>query len=452
MTGARLVMMGAMMGHVRADPPADGPMSGGKLRRKQQLLLCLSASLVVWSLLREGPSLTAKEEEEDVSKHDRDDDESCTGAVASNGKSVTSQRTAEECLDVLGRDGAWVRDWDYAAHHGQYPAPRVVPRGPFLKKTWGRFRPSREAPFPWETSWRWEDRNSLLPHSCQIDHEWNGEAMCALLTALRIDRTYFFGDSLADSQFESLLNKMGPSYVSNVTKQRGIPRTEATLSCSRNSSIPVLMVRESGGNAFPASPRTNMVLSDRSREFLSAPPAAGAGGGRLLAIFNIGAHYHSTEHYREDLQKLFGWVDGLLRPSDLVFFRTTVSGHENCVPRSPRTFNFTAGIRQPPLARYDDFALTAHHDWNLFDGYNQHTRSVLQQRSRSTRTTGQHQVAIRLLDVVNMTVLRRDGHAGGADCLHYVTPGPIDWWNHLLYTHLQKIREIERISPAAASC
>ena len=50
-----------------------------------------------------------------------------------------------------------------------------------------------------------------------------------------------------------------------------------------------------------------------------------------------------------------------------------------------------------------------------------------------------------ILDVVPMTILRPDGHISGPqkcstckndDCLHYMLPGPTDWWNHLMYSNL----------------
>jgi hypothetical protein len=80
-----------------------------------------------------------------------------------------------------------------------------------------------------------------------------------------------------------------------------------------------------------------------------------------------------------------------------------------------------------PLNTYQDYQVAMQHDWNLFEDFNAYTRA----RLRSSH--------IRLLDVFNMTILRRDGHTGGRDCLHYFTLGPVDFWNHLFYTHLKKL-------------
>jgi len=55
---------------------------------------------------------------------------------------------------------------------------------------------------------------------------------------------------------------------------------------------------------------------------------------------------------------------------------------------------------------------------------------------------------IEVLDIMPMTILRRDGHISDefrpatvpdGDCLHYALPGPIDWWNHLLFSNLKDI-------------
>jgi hypothetical protein len=139
---------------------------------------------------------------------------------------------------------------------------------------------------------------------------------------------------------------------------------------------------------------------------------------------NIGAHYHKMEHYKEDLDLL---MQEFNRPNDLYFFRTTVPGHAQCKPRAPRKFDWTQGVRELPLKTYHDYQRVKTHDWNLFEDYNAYTRA----RLRSSN--------IHILDVFNMTILRQDGHTGGRDCLHYFTPGPVDFWNHLLYTHLKEL-------------
>jgi hypothetical protein len=165
---------------------------------------------------------------------------------------------------------------------------------------------------------------------------------------------------------------MGPDRVQFKTK--GFE--EATLLCNSNTSttttqiIDVLGVREGGGQAFPHSPRSNFTISNRTRNFV-------ASASRLLAVINMGAHYHNVTHYVEDLDLL---LDVFQRRDDIVYFRTTPSGHVGCQPKQPRTFNFTAGIRDIPLSSYGEFVGTSRFEWNLFDEYNTHTKKTVAQR------------------------------------------------------------------------
>lgn len=50
---------------------------------------------------------------------------------------------------------------------------------------------------------------------------------------------------------------------------------------------------------------------------------------------------------------------------------------------------------------------------------------------------------VHLLDVFPMTALRRDGHTAiDGDCLHYVNPGPVDWWNRLWMAYLEELNDV----------
>ena len=71
--------------------------------------------------------------------------------------------------------------------------------------------------------------------------------------------------------------------------------------------------------------------------------------------------------------------------------------------------------------------------------YNTHTKNY--SRSGASNSEGREDYyfpLIHFLDIWNMTAMRRDGHTGG-DCLHFVSPGPVEWWNHLLYTFLRNL-------------
>jgi hypothetical protein len=163
--------------------------------------------------------------------------------------------------------------------------------------------------------------------------------------------------------------------------------------------------------------------------------------GRIVTLINIGAHYHNFTFYQQDIEFLMQFLDGLQQrkrhKKDLYFFRTTVSGHNKCHPRRPNDSNIRRnGQRVVPLKSYPDVDRSGPdpYDWFLFEEYNAHVQK------RVAATTSGNENLLRILNVYNMTVLRRDGHWGGKDCLHY-RPGPQDWWNHLLFTHLSLLSQ-----------
>jgi hypothetical protein len=337
-------------------------------------------------------------------------------AIDSSTIGQTNKSCAATCLADVGQNGTWVQDWEFAKEFGQHSVPLVVKGGPYIGRTWGKFRPSEKAPFRWESSWKWIDYS---PDGCRVDSTMSADDLCDVLAKLDVHRVLFVGDSLAKSQYHSLLNKLGSGRIKNITKSTRW--LQASLAC-RSHSIDLLGEhQQGGGQAFDHSERKEYALSNKTRQFINSDP------NRLLAVMNIGAHYHKMEHYKEDLDLLIQGLQEFNRPSDLYFFRTTVPGHAKCKPRNALRFDWKKGGREVPLKTYRDYKRVKLHDWNLFEDYNTYTRA----RLRSSN--------IRILDVFNMTVLRRDGHSGGGDCLHYFTPGPIDWWNHLLYTHLKEL-------------
>jgi hypothetical protein len=329
---------------------------------------------------------------------------------------VQTKSCATTCLGDVGQNGTWVQDWQFAEEYGQYPEPRVVKDGPFGSRTVGKFKPSELAPFRWESSWKWIDYS---PNGCQVDFTMSADNLCDVLSQLDVHRVLFIGDSLTDGQFGSLLNRLGSDRIKNVTKVKDGKR--ANLACPLQSLDLLLQLEKGGSKAFPHSEQNEYILHNTTRQFINSDSK------RLLTVMNIGAHYHKMEHYKEDLDLLIQLLHELNRPNDLYFFRTTVPGHNGCEPRRPRQFNWTQGVRVSPLKTYHDYQLTSKHGWNLFEDYNAYTRARL------------HSSNIHILDVFNMTILRRDGHSGGADCLHYSSPGPVDFWNHLLYTHLKEL-------------
>ena len=299
--------------------------------------------------------------------------------------------------------------------------PLIFPQGPFINRTHGAFQPSETAPYPWPTSWRWQEYGNPR---CPVDYTLTtGDKVCSLLQDLAIDRILLYGDSLQENMFQSLANKLGSKFIENATKHsRGYT---ASLICkSQGRSISLLQLRGDGGQATPESERSNFTFDDQTNKFFQSSPTS------VLGIFNIGAHYHKMEHYQEDMGLLLDLLKSLKRPQDLYMFRTTNPGHKKCGPRKPNRYPWKRGTRDRPLKKYQDYNATKKYDWNMFEHYNRYTLELLRERRNQLPI-------VHFLDIFNMTVLRQDGHIGSEDCLHYVMPGPIDWWNHLLFTYLQ---------------
>lgn len=322
----------------------------------------------------------------------------------------------DECLWTAGANGTWIQDWEFAEEHGQYEK-WAYPNGPYVKRRDRAFRPDEDSPFQWRTSWRWVDYSP----NCPVDI-MTKEKMCRTLTKLGIVRILFYGDSLSREMYTALMNKLGDVKVS--------PGFRGQLVCGEGNQtiIDTLYTSDRGGNEFPHSPRGVYDLSLKAQQFF-----AEAREGRVLAIFNIGAHYHNFTHYHEDIDIMLDEVSNLWRHQDLYIFRSTSPAHEGCEPRN-KNFDWTRGPRISPLKSYDEYKVTKNHkfDWDAFERYNHYARERIYDHNEKGRGQPVH-----FLNIWNMTALRPDGHTAPADCLHYMSPGPVDWWNHMLFSYLQ---------------
>lgn len=179
--------------------------------------------------------------------------------------------------------------------------------------------------------------------------------------------------------------------------------------------------------------------------------------GRTLLVANLGAHYADAESYRRDFDDFVRAMGEIGRSNDIVWFRTTVPGHTNCSREDAVPYRNYSAYRS---AEADALALPF--SWDKFELYNDYASGVIEQlrwQQRHLRSTGGGKdssslfavPAIGLLDIFPFAVLRPDGHLAGSDCrgcwekscarcrvdcLHYSFPGPLDWWNHFLYSQL----------------
>lgn len=144
---------------------------------------------------------------------------------------------------------------------------------------------------------------------------------------------------------------------------------------------------------------------------------------KTLLILNQGAHFHSEETFSKSMDQFVTLFNSIAHPGDIVVFRATAPGHYDC-------WNSTLQILPPNMThdKFLDLYGTNNYDWNLFDAYNQYAKRKI---GDLVPTVTSH-----YLNIYNMTVLRPDEHVSAKDCLHYMHPGPIDFWNHLLFTNL----------------
>lgn len=329
------------------------------------------------------------------------------------------------CQRVLGLKGTWVQDWEFAANYGQHPQPFLVaPMRGLSRNIYKKFEPSNASLFRWETSWRWVD-NSSSSMACQVDHtvSSSGVKVCALLQSLGIERVIFMGDSLTRQSYMALVNILGSQSVvaSDSTSVHYLQCSSGNNNTLESSTIELILDDKIGGGRQDMSaPHVPLQFTNETLNMLGR-------GGRLLLVFNIGAHYQHLSFYQVDIDYLSQTLKGLSRPDDIYFFRTTVPGHYRCIPVAPRSEGAVKhGLSIVPYQSYHEYNFSAYDpfSWFNFEAYNTYAKTRL---------------PMHMLDVYNMTLLRRDGHWGGMDCLHYRPMGPIDWWNHLLMTRLQSM-------------
>ena len=214
---------------------------------------------------------------------------------------------------------------------------------------------------------------------------------------------------------------------------------EVILRCSQYHDVRILFAR------FDMDP--NLELNETHRQFITNNTE----GGTIL-VLNIGAHFavRYKAYFRDKVAALFQWIRQYTRPDrDLVFFREIVPGHPNCEPKAAPTLQvLQKGFQIYPYSSYNEYrkdfedAWTDNssellYGWDLFEGYNEYIKDIL----KSEWWTKCHsRLPIYWLNVFNSTILRRDGHYGCnaffCDCLHYLIPGPTDWFVHLWFSSL----------------
>lgn len=328
-----------------------------------------------------------------------------------------------KCLWKTGINGSWVQDFEFARDYGQYELPLVVELYQWdrRKKSAGRFVPSKDAPFPWRTSWKWIDRDP----DCQVDI-MTYENLCRVLVKLQVHRICLWGDSLTEQTYIALMNLLGPSRITLESERRGYFNCTAFVEgSSAESEEYIVTVR------LFRLPKRGFYVGRDTFDFITET------SDRTIAMFNFGnGAYQNTVFpgYMNDLIQTIEkkWKN---RSQDLYFFRPLSPGHEDCSPQD-KNFNWTKGTRIRPLSSYNEYNFTpnAKWGWNTYETVNHYAKNFLLERNRQGRLPVIHH-----LNTWNMTVLRNDAHNPPIDCLHFQEPGPVDWWIHLFHTYLQHL-------------
>jgi hypothetical protein len=408
-----------------------------------------------------------------------DDDNNSSSSLSEETSLLSS--VSSSCLESRGIHGHWVQYWDYANRtnykmHGSYTNWHVASQN---------FRATTQQPFRLATSWKWQEDSSSDDNDddkknveCPI-HEISLPGFCQACADLDITRLLILGDSLSIEFMYSILSLLGFPPQGRRTSFNGIQRP-FRISCpagggSRNSSrnkkqqffVTLWLFRKS-----PLEQFVNLGTDSKLAEYVTSNP------NRTAIIANTGAWMKDLDDYKLAFHSLLDWLDSFPDSSKIVaFFRPTIPGHVDCSPRGAgggggddggnnktktdeqaNRYNWTITVDDAPFLDYQDYwktnrkNKTAVHNWFNFEAYNAHSQALLQNRTKAAAavakafgraspfnssnnnnsSTNQQNttsipaaalVPVHWLNVFNSTVLRRDGHVGFDDCLHYYIPG-----------------------------
>jgi len=361
-----------------------------------------------------------------------------------------------DCANIRGRLGTWKYDKTYA-NRSHY------------KTKWILSEQYLSGPYN-HSSYVWNDAEP----SCDIQ-EMNLPGLCQALTSLNMTRILVLGDSMEFMRLKSFYNLLGlPDTTDHHLRPRFQMRHEHVLSCPNNdntndnspTNIPIIFYRVNhlqpllaeNYTADPSLPlpeiRRLQATERWAREFQGDkkvweyfvcygvrqavyPDEDGhcpwvkeylASQGKTMLISAVGPHFHHLSAFREMMDRFMTLFRQHPRPQDLVWFRTVSPGHVGCGDLISPT---------APLSSLGSFQkLYAHatqYDWDQFIQYNQHMEAQVLKAQDDPTWKGP---SMDLLDIYWTMALRHDGHPSSIDCMHYLLPGPPDWWNHLFYSNL----------------
>ena len=363
------------------------------------------------------------------------------------------------CLERRGTSGRWIQDWEYA-NRSSYPNYGSYSTWHLAEKN---FTPTPSQPYRLATSYRWID------DECPI-HEVDVEDFCGTCVALGIHQILFLGDSLNIEFVQSLQSLLGfPPEGRRATAFNARFRPW-TMACPTNGpslghKITFWMMRYSPHSDWKNLGEEARNKNGRARDFIDTSKH------KTAIVANLGAWMQDSTQYEEAFTWFLEWMESLTDPSKVVpFWRPTVPGHLGCHPEGEKgeieQYNWVKPVLQEPYADYLDYKQTQDNfmakynntksnRWEYFEGWNDWSYQKMYNTNSTifgTDSSGNHGTidsnhsvagtnssssnTIHWLNVFPSSVLRRDGHVGFGDCLHYYLPGPIDWWSHLFHSAL----------------
>lgn len=352
------------------------------------------------------------------------------------------------CRQLRGRMGYWTQDMALTPSL-QYTTPirHYVGEADLM------FEPTDALPFRSSTTFKWEE-NIFPTCGAQL---LTIEGVCFALAEIDIDRIFLVGDSSSMNHAQSLWKLLGNEDNPNVLGVRD-PNWDRIIDCpEEDRTITISYARNDQliENDKPVDIEADYrncyaycyPWEDRYTDF----------AGTTLLVVNTGAHYQTHHQFQFALREFIKKIDSLERYWDIMLYRTSSPGHSDCEDKP-----------NSPFASYDEYAntITDEYSWEKFVGYNDYAVKFIDERNRDDSrgynpgSTGAaspgedvgilkqpDRMKMEVLDVYPTTVLRRDGHVSGEtceecqslairDCMHYFLPGPVDWWNHLLFSYI----------------
>ena len=275
------------------------------------------------------------------------------------------------------------------------------------------------------TKWKWRDGES----NCQITL-LAPDGLCKIMQKLQLERIFVVGDSLGNQMAKSLFHLLG--YNDPIKWEDALRQYNHTFHCDDTFTYEVTFTRNDHlSNHTNRTGACGDICTPWFERYVANPTPT-------LLILNIGAHVPTPEEYKSDLDAAVKMIQKTSRPQDRIVFRTSVPGHEYCdIYEEPfadvSEYNNGSQTHQRKKVSFRTY------NWKYVEGFNRHTKQKLSNLA--------NEGGWMFLDVFPMTVLRPDGHRAPSrqppDCLHYLNPGPIDWWNHLLYSQLLDLSTVE---------